>query len=179
MNGRWRPGSTGVAAGGGWRPGAATAAARRTARSWRPSRGGSSACSAARPTTCSMPAPCFGPRAGWREVRPSGWATAHTTSAACGWRSWCDPAGPTGRVSALLAAAAALGLDVGLDHHADQLGEGHLRLPAQPLTRPRGVTGENVHLGRSLEARVGLEQVLPLVDARGRASALEQLADRD
>src|SRR5438552_1882738 len=58
--------------------------------------------------------------------------------------------------------AAALALEIGLDHHLDQFRESHLRRPAELVPRLARVAQEEIHLGRALQQLVDDHVLVPV-----------------
>ena len=77
-------------------------------------------------------------------------------------RRACARRGEAGSLTAAAAPLALGQLEVGLDHHLDQLFEFDPRLPSQEPPRLRAVTLQQVDLGRPQVARVGLDALAPV-----------------
>ena len=75
-------------------------------------------------------------------------------------------AGDVTRASSRSAATGLLGLDLEVvgDHHLDQLGERHLRLPTQLRLGLGGIADQQIDLGRAEELRVLADVVAPVLD---------------
>src|SRR4051794_4036208 len=87
------------------------------------------------------------------------------------------PARVTITGSGVVALLAGDELEVGLHHHADELGEGRVGLPAQLGPRPRRVADQEIDLGGAEEALVDHDVLLPRQVDVGEGQ-LAELPDR-